>query len=129
MLITNAYKQVSFVLIMLAGLCAMQMVCADEKPSLNRTTLLEHALELSSNKINSKVIRVIFPPKFKTPNHTHEGPGPRYVVKGTLEVIEGKKTSIYSAGEVFWETGQLMSVENIGEGSAELVIFELVPVK
>jgi hypothetical protein len=43
-------------------------------------------------------------------------------------VIEGGKVNIYSAGEVFWESGHLMSVENMGEESAELIIFELTPV-
>ncbi|MDD5578942.1 MAG: cupin domain-containing protein [Methylobacter sp.] len=72
-------------------------------------------------------MRVKFPPAFKTPWHTHQGPGPRYIVKGKLKVIENGKTNSYSAGEVFWESGSLMSVENIGEGSAELIIFELAP--
>jgi quercetin dioxygenase-like cupin family protein len=91
--------------------------------------LLENKLELPSNNINAKVIRVIFPPAFKTPWHTHEGPGPRYVVKGKLKVVEGAKTNTYSVGDVFWESGHLMSVENMGEDSAELIIFELAPVK
>lgn len=102
---------------------------AQEKPGLNRTILLENQVELPSKHINSKMIRVVFPPAFKTPWHTHEGPGPRYVVKGALKVTEGGKTNMYSAGEVFWESGQLMAVENVGEETAELIIFELAPVK
>lgn len=107
----------------------MQAVSAQEKTGLNRTVLLEKKLELSSPNINTKMIRVAFPPAFKTPWHTHEGPGPRYVVKGTLKVVEGGKTNTYSAGDVFWETGELMSVENVGDDSAELIIFELAPIK
>ncbi|MDP1772410.1 MAG: cupin domain-containing protein [Methylobacter sp.] len=72
---------------------------------------------------------VEFPPTFKTPWHTHEGPGPRYVVKGKLKVVEGGKTNIYAVGDVFWESGHLMSVENMGEDSAELIIFELASEK
>ncbi len=108
---------------------ALHAVSAQEKPAFNRMLLLENAVQLPSDKLNAKVIRVIFPPAFKTPEHTHEGSGPRYLVKGQLKVIEGNKTSIYKAGDVFWESGQLMSVENVGEGSAEMIIFELVPVK
>jgi quercetin dioxygenase-like cupin family protein len=104
-------------------------VSAQEKPTLNRTLLLENKVELPSNNVNAKVIRVTFPPAFKTPWHTHEGPGPRYVVKGKLKVIEGGKTNIYAVGDVFWESGNLMSVENMGEDPAELIIFELAPVK
>lgn len=75
------------------------------------------------------MIRVAFPPAFKTPWHTHEGPGPRYVVKGTLKVVEHGKASTYTASEVFWESGELMSVENVGDDAAELIIFELAPDK
>ena len=107
----------------------VKVVSAQEKPTLNRALLLENKVELPSKDVNAKVIRVTFPPAFKTPWHTHEGPGPRYVVKGKLKVVEGGKTNTYSAGDVFWESGHLMSVENMGEDSAELIIFELAPGK
>jgi quercetin dioxygenase-like cupin family protein len=108
---------------------ATQTVSAQEKTGLDRTVLLEKKLKLANPNINTKVIRVAFPPAFKTPWHTHQGPGPRYVVKGTLKVVEGGKANTYSAGQVFWESGELMSVENVGDGTAELVIFELAPDK
>lgn len=107
----------------------VQTASAQEKTGMNRTVLLEKKLELSSPNINTKMVRVEFPPAFKTPWHTHEGPGPRYVVKGALKVVEGGKTSTYSAGQVFWESGELMSVENVGDDTAEIIIFELAPVK
>ncbi len=107
----------------------MQAASAQAKSGLDRTVLLEKKLELASPNINTKMIRVAFPPAFKTPWHTHEGPGPRYVVKGTLKVVEGGKANTYSAGQVFWESGELMSVENAGDDSAELIIFELAPDK
>jgi quercetin dioxygenase-like cupin family protein len=123
-------KSAGFILVTLTAifLFNIKIVSAQEKPTLNRTILLENKVELSSNNINAKVIRVTFPPAFKTPWHTHQGPGPRYVVKGKLKVVEGGKTNTYSVGDVFWESGHLMSVENIGEDSAELIIFELAPV-
>jgi quercetin dioxygenase-like cupin family protein len=107
----------------------IKIVSAQEKPTLNRAVLLENKVELPDNNVNAKVIRVTFPPAFKTPWHTHEGPGPRYVVKGKLKVVEGGKTNTYSVGDVFWESGHLMSVENMGEDAAELIIFELTPAK
>ena len=100
---------------------------AQGKSNLNRTVLLENKVEFPSNNINAQIIRVTFPIAFKTPWHTHEGPGPRYVVKGKLKVIEGGKMNIYSVGDVFWESGNLMSVENIGDDLVELIIFELAP--
>ena len=102
---------------------------AKEKPQFERKVLSAHKVELPSNQVNAKTIKVTFPPAFKTPEHVHEGPGPRYVVKGKLKVIEGDHVGVYSAGDTFWETGSLMSVENVGNGPAELIIFELAPVK
>jgi quercetin dioxygenase-like cupin family protein len=119
------------ILATLTALCLgnIPAVSAQEKSGLNRTILLEKKLELPSPNIDAKVIRVAFPFGFKTPWHTHEGPGPRYVVKGSLKVVEHGKATTYSAGEVFWETGELMSVENVGDDVAELIIFELAPDK
>lgn len=120
-------QAIKFILAMLTALCLgnISAVSAQEKPGLKRTVLLEKKLELPSPTINTKVMRVVFPFGFKTSWHTHEGPGPRYVVRGSLKVVEHGKTSTYSAGEVFWETGELMSVENVGDDVAELIIFEL----
>jgi quercetin dioxygenase-like cupin family protein len=106
---------------------SLQTVFAAEKPVLNRKVLMENQVELTSKRITAKTIHVIFPPAFKTPQHTHEGPGPRYVIKGKLKVIEGGKTNIYQTGDVFWESGQLMSVENLSGQAAEMIIVELVP--
>jgi quercetin dioxygenase-like cupin family protein len=106
----------------------VEAVSADDaKPGLIRTTLMENAVELPSKNINAKVIRVTFPPAFKTPQHTHEGPGPRYVVKGKFEVTQDGKVERFSAGEVFWESGKVMAIQNISSESAELIIFEMAP--
>ncbi|MDD1629484.1 MAG: cupin domain-containing protein [Methylococcaceae bacterium] len=131
MLKIKTIKSARLILVTLTAVLLINIttVSAQEKPTLNRTLLLENKVELPSNNVNAKVIRVTFPPAFKTPWHTHEGPGPRYVVKGKLKVIEGGKTNIYAVGDVFWESGNLMSVENMGEDPAELIIFELAPVK
>jgi quercetin dioxygenase-like cupin family protein len=117
---------ITFVAIFLINI---KTVSALEKPSLNKAVLLEKAVELDSNKVNARMIRVTFPPAFKTPWHTHEGPGPRYVVKGKLKVVEEGKTNTYSVGDVFWESGSLMSVENLDQETAEIIIFELAPSK
>ena len=131
MLKIKTIQSAGLVLVWLTSLLFINIktVSAQENPTFDRTVLLENKVELPSNNVNAKVIRVIFPPAFKTPWHTHEGPGPRYVVKGKLKVVEDGKTNTYAVGDVFWETGHLMSVENIGEDSAELIIFELVTKK
>ena len=111
---TKILKITALILVVFATL-PMKIICAQEGLKLVKSTLLDKKIELSSANIDAKVIRVTFPPAFITPWHTHEGPGPRYVVKGKLKVIEGGKTNIYSVGDVFWESGDLMSVENINE--------------
>lgn len=122
-------KPVNVILIALATLLLIKapLVSGQNTTTISKTLLLEQSVELTSSSINTKTIRVSFPVGFKTPWHTHEGPGPRYVVKGKLQVVEDGKTNTYSSGDVFWETGRLMSVENIGKDTAELIIFELTP--
>lgn len=100
-----------------------------EKPGMQRSLLMENKVQLPHNVISAKTMRVVFPPLFKTAWHTHEGPGPRYVVRGELKVSEGDKTAVYKTGDVFWETGKLMAVENAGAEPTELIVFELAPVK
>lgn len=95
----------------------------------SRQMLLQKKVSLPSSTVDTKVIRVQFPKGYKTPLHTHEGPGPRYVVKGKLRVEDSGDSHVFNAGEVFWETGAEMTVENIGGSDAEIVIFELAPAK
>jgi quercetin dioxygenase-like cupin family protein len=94
-----------------------------------RQLLLEKEVDLPATHLKTNVLRVIFPQGFKTPLHTHEGPGPRYVLKGKLKIEEGGESHVYGPGEVFWETGQWMTAENVGEGEAEVVVIELVSPK
>jgi quercetin dioxygenase-like cupin family protein len=125
-IVTSRYRFFLAVVLLLILFVIAEAVSADGKPGLIRTQLMENTVELPSKSVNAKVIRVTFPPAFKTPQHTHDGPGPRYVVKGKLKVTEDGKVNTYSVGEVFWESGKLMAVENVGSETAELIIFELV---
>jgi quercetin dioxygenase-like cupin family protein len=102
---------------------------AEEIKMPPRQILFEKVVELPSNQINARVIRVIFPQGYKTPLHTHEGPGPRYVLRGRVKIEESGQIHEYGPGEVFWETGQWMSAENISEGEAEMIIMELAAPK
>lgn len=107
-----------------------QVANADESAAkFSRELLLKKQVSLPAKDIDTNVIRVRFPKAYKTPLHTHEGPGPRYVLKGKLKIEDGGQTNIYGPGEVFWETGAEMTVENVGKGEAEIIIFEMVPAK
>jgi len=110
--------------------CVSPLVQADESASkFSRELLMTKPVTLPSKEVESHVLRVRFPKGYKTPSHTHEGPGPRYVVMGKLKVVDDGQTKVYSQGEVFWETGAEMTVENVGKGEAEIIIFELAAVK
>lgn len=98
-------------------------------PTMTRTPLLEKQVQLGDTPVKTNVIKVVFPQGYKTPLHTHEGPGPRYVVRGQIKVEEAGEVHVYGPGAVFWETGQWMTVENVGQGEAELVIVELIAPK
>ena len=107
-----------------------QVANADESAAkFSRELLLKKHVSLPAKDIDTKVIRVKFPKAYKTPLHTHEGPGPRYVLKGKLKIEDSGQINVYGPGEVFWETGAEMTVENVGKGEAEIIIFEMAPAK
>ncbi|MBD9356572.1 cupin domain-containing protein [Methylomonas albis] len=111
-------------------LCASPIVKGEDSVAkFSRELLLKKPISLAAKEVDAHVIRVRFPKGFKTPSHTHEGPGPRYVVKGKLKVEDDGQINVYSQGEVFWETGAEMTVENVGKGEAEIIIFELATAK
>lgn len=101
----------------------------DNNDKFSRQLLFSKATSLPSKDIKSEVIRVVFTPGYKSPLHTHEGPGPRYIISGKVRVEDSGETHIYKAGEVFWETGSAMTIENVGSDKAELLIFQLTPAK
>jgi len=105
-------------------------VNADESSAkFTREQLLKKHVSLPAKEIDANVIRVRFPKGYKTPLHTHEGPGPRYVLRGKLKIEDGGQSNVFGPGEVFWETGAEMTVENVGKGEAEIIIFEMAPAK
>ncbi|BBL76355.1 hypothetical protein MishRS11D_34530 [Methylomagnum ishizawai] len=95
------------------------------KPS--RQALFNKDVDLPSARIQTHVVRVTFPAGAKSPTHTHPGPGPRYVIKGKLKVVDGGETKIYSAGDVFWESGHEMTVENVAGDESQMIFFEMAP--
>ena len=113
--------------VLIASMTGMFFLPSHAQPTMGKKVLLEKNVELPDKNIKARMIRVTFPPGFKTPWHTHRGPGPRYVIKGKLKIIEDGKEKTYSAGDVFWESGLRMSAENLTEEEAEVVIFELGP--
>lgn len=111
----------------LLGFSLATSIVTASADSFSRQLLLKKPLTLSTTQLETQVFKVHFPQGFKTPLHTHPGPGPRYVIKGELKVNDNGESKIYKTGEVFWESGAEMTVENVGASDAEMVIFELSP--
>ena len=113
----------------LFGMFLSNPVAAEElvAPGMSRQLLMKREIPATDSGAEARVIRVQFPSGYKTPLHTHEGPGPRYVLKGKLRVEDNGETHVYGPGDVFWETGSAMTIQSIGGNDAELVIFEIAP--
>ena len=112
----------------IGGYIAPLPLIAEDQPKPSSKVLFENVVEVPS-KIKVLVRHVTFPAGYKSPEHTHKGPGPRYVLQGKVEVVEGGETHSYTAGEVFWESGIPMTAENVGDGEWRVVIVELLPVE
>ena len=104
-------------------------LCAEEAQMPPKETLLEKPMDLATTKVVTRVFKITLPKGFKTPAHVHDGPGPRYVLKGRVRVEQGSAKQEFGPGQVFWETGEIMTAENVSDGEAELVIFEIAPQK
>lgn len=114
---------------LLSIVCASTLFATESQDKFSRQFLFKKQTVLPSANVETQVIRVTFKPGYKTPVHTHEGPGPRYVIKGKLRVEDNGENHVYEAGEVFWESGAAMTVENIGTDNAEMVIFQIITAK
>ena len=110
----------------MAPLCAGADESASTEP-MSRQLLMKREIQTPPGSAETRVIRVTFPPGFKTPLHTHDGQGPRYILKGKLRVEDNGQSQVYGAGDVFWETGSAMTIENVSGSDSEMVIFEIAP--
>ena len=61
--------------------------------------------------------------------HHHVGPGIRYLASGELTFVQHGKTTIYKAGDYFYESGNMThSASNKGSTPVVNIIFEILPV-
>ena len=86
-----------------------------------------HLIELNG-KYKLRVSEVTFEPGGFIREHHHAGPGIRCVSSGTLTYIQGDKTSLYRAGECFFESGDIShTAQNRGAEPVVLLNFEVLP--
>jgi quercetin dioxygenase-like cupin family protein len=86
-----------------------------------------HLVELNA-KFKLRVTEVTFAPEAYLGMHHHVSPGIRYVVSGKLTFVEGGKTTIYQAGDYFFETGNIAhAAHNKTKSPLRVIFFEILP--
>jgi quercetin dioxygenase-like cupin family protein len=69
-------------------------------------SLLSHAVSLDvSQPWIARCDRIDFPPGGIAYTHTHPGPGIRYLLHGSITIRSEGKTTVYEAGEPWFESG------------------------
>lgn len=120
----------NMVLVIFSWFSNLQSADAVEAKGVNRTVLGKALADgLTEGKYKMRAVEVTIEPGGSMSEHTHAGPGLRYVISGTLSSQEDGKTKIYTAGQVFAETPQVHhSYKNVGSKPVQLLVFEIVPI-
>jgi len=103
-----------------------------EARGITPSVKLEEAIYGHLNELNGKykmrATEVTFAPGAFLGVHHHVGPGIRYVLKGELAFTEGGQTTVYKAGDYFFETGNLAhTAENKTGEPLTVLFFEILP--
>jgi quercetin dioxygenase-like cupin family protein len=86
-----------------------------------------HLTELN-NKFKLRATELVFAPGAYLGVHHHVGPGIRYVLSGEVTFTEGGQSTIYKAGDYFFETGNLAhTAENKADFPLRILFFEILP--
>jgi quercetin dioxygenase-like cupin family protein len=109
------------------------VVVADE-PKFKGTVLDQVTLGSLNGDYIMKVTMLDMEAGAQVPEHTHKGPGLRYVLEGAITIAwKDGKTETFKAGSTYFEAagsnhpiGQ-MSARNAAEGRTRVLIFELDP--
>jgi quercetin dioxygenase-like cupin family protein len=98
-------------LFLMAALSGVSRLAAEEKVEVRGVTsvikieevIFGHLSELNG-KFKLRASELTFAPGAFIGGHHHIGPGIRYVISGELTFIEGGQSTVYKAGEYFYET-------------------------
>jgi quercetin dioxygenase-like cupin family protein len=86
-----------------------------------------HLLEING-KYKLRATEVTFAPDGYLDAHHHVGPGIRYVLSGEVTFTEGGQSTIYKAGEYFFETGNLAhTAQNKTNMPLRILLVEILP--
>jgi quercetin dioxygenase-like cupin family protein len=81
-----------------------------------------------NGKYKLRVSEITLEPGGFVGEHHHVGPGVRFVASGELTFVEGGKTTVYKAGDYYYESGDV-SHSGYNKSSSPLLIiqFEVLP--
>ena len=103
-----------------------------EKDGQHSTVKLEQLVAGHLQEINGmyklRVAEVTYDPGGYIGPHHHAGPGIRCVTAGELTYVQPDKTTIYRAGDCFFESGDIShTAQNRGDMPVALLNFLLLP--
>ena len=117
---------------MLSGAARLSAQESVDTRGISSTIKLEevvygHLRELNG-KFKLRATEVTFVPGGYIGVHHHAGPGIRYVLSGEVAFTEGGQTTIYKAGEYFFETGNLAhTAQNKTNLPLRILFVEILP--
>ena len=126
---------IRFVLLLMVLLSGAHPVAAQQHVEARGITsaikleeiIFGHLVELNG-KFKLRATEVTFAPDAYLGVHHHIGPGIRYVISGEVTFTEGGQSTIYKAGEYFFETGNLPhTAQNQTNLPLRILFFEILP--
>ena len=105
----------------------LQRKDSDSKVKLE-TVVSGYVADLNG-KYKLRVTETTFKPGGYVGEHHHAVPGMRYIAAGELTFVEPGKTTIYKAGDSFYESGTTThTAQNKGKVPTVVIITEILPV-
>ena len=122
-------------LLFMALLSGANRLAAQEKVEVRGVTSVVKIEEVTfghlselNGKFKLRATELTFAPGAFIGAHHHIGPGIRYIISGELTFIEGGQSTVYKAGEYYYETGNLAhSAENKTNLPLRILVMEIIP--
>lgn len=116
------------------GLAGLYTVAVADEPKFKGTVLDHVTLGRLNGDYVMKVTMLDMEVGAQVPEHTHKGPGLRYVLEGAITIAwKSGKTETFKAGSTYYEAAGSnhpigeMSARNAADGRTRVLIFELDP--
>jgi quercetin dioxygenase-like cupin family protein len=99
-----------------------------QTPKVKLSQVVSGYLSDVNGKYQLRVTETTFEPGGSVGPHHHAGPGIRCMTAGELTYVLAGKTTIYKAGDCYYESGnETTSVRNATDKPTVLLVFEILP--